>query len=334
MKTLRFRWSWLVWLVALLLLWFSLRAVPIQDIRGVLQNIAAWQLFVLAGFNMAILLFFALRWQLILRAFGSTIPIGRILSYRLAGFGLCYFTPGPQFGGEPLQVLLLSSREAVPSSRAVSSVILDKLLELLANFTFLVFGLSVAGLSGLLPGEGYGLAWGGIASLFIFPAAHLFFLWKGFKPLTALAVRLRRRVSWQGLAVVEQHLGVAEDQIGSFCRERPFDLVRLILVSALVWLLSVLEFQWMFSTLGGSLTLAQGVSLLTALRLAFFLPVPGGLGTLEAALVLAGQVVGLSPAMALSAALIIRARDMFLALTGLWIGGWALNTGQRLAKNA
>jgi glycosyltransferase 2 family protein len=334
MKAPRLRWSWLVWVAAPFLLWFSLRGVPFQDIRGVLQNVSIWQLLALAGINLGILLLFALRWQMILRTFGTNVFIGRILAYRLAGFGISYFTPGPQFGGEPMQILLLTKREGVPASRAVSSVILDKLLELLANFTFLVLGLSVAGLSGLLPGHVNSLAWVSIASLIFFPLTHLFFLHQGFKPLTALAIRMKRRFAWRLLAVATQHLGEAEDQIGAFCRERPFELARLMGVSALAWLLSVLEFQWLLSALGGSFTLAQGISLLTALRLAFLLPIPGGLGTMEAALVLAGQAIGFSPALGISAALIIRARDVTLALVGLWIGSWALNIGQRPAENA
>ena len=106
MKAPRFRWSWLVWLAAPFLLWLSLRGVPFQDIRGVLQNVSIWQLTALVGINLGILLLFALRWQLILRAFGSTVSIGRILAYRLAGFGISYFTPGPQFGGEPMCKML------------------------------------------------------------------------------------------------------------------------------------------------------------------------------------------------------------------------------------
>lgn len=284
------RWGWLVWLAVPLLLWFSLRGVPLMDIGNTLRNVTVWQLAVLVIFNLGVLFLFALRWQLILSAFGTTVSIGRVLAYRLAGFGLSYFTPGPQFGGEPLQVLLLNRREAVPAAVAVTSVILDKLLELLANFTFLVFGLSVAGLSGYLPAGVNGLAWVGIASLLVFPAGHLFSLWKGFKPLTALAVWLKHRFAWQVLAAVEHQIGEAEEQIGSFSRERPFALTRLIFISALVWLLSVLEFQWLLFSLGGSFSLAQVISLLTALRLAFLLPVPGGLGTMEAALVLAGTV--------------------------------------------
>jgi glycosyltransferase 2 family protein len=319
------RWSWVLWLAAPLLLWLSLRGVPFVAIQDSIDGIAAWQLAGLVFLNAGILLLLAYRWQLVLRAFGHAIPIGKILAYRLAGFGVSYFTPGPQFGGEPLQVLLLQRKEGISTVDGVTSVFFDKLLELLANFTFLVVGLSVAGMNGLLPVRLNGLAGLGLVGLLLLPAVHIFLLWKGYRPLTAMIVGMSRRASWKPLTVAAQHALAAEDQIGEFCRQRPFSLLGLVGVSALVWLLSIYEFHWLLSSLGVPLRLPQTISLLAALRVAFLLPVPAGLGTMEAAFVFTGSLIGLSPAVGLSAALMIRARDVFLALAGVWFVGWTLH---------
>ena len=90
---------------------------------------------------------------LILRAFGQRVPFFSVMGLRLAGFALSYFTPGPQVGGEPLQVFLLKKRHAIPTTAGVASVFLDKLFEILANFTFLVLGLAVAALSSQAVGK-------------------------------------------------------------------------------------------------------------------------------------------------------------------------------------
>lgn len=77
---------------------------------------------------------------------------------------------------------------------------------------------------------------------------------------------------------------------------------------------------------GGNFNLAQVVSALTAARLAYLLPIPAGLGTLETSQVLAMQALGADPAIGLAASLLIRARDISLGLLGLWLGSRAFHT--------
>jgi uncharacterized membrane protein YbhN (UPF0104 family) len=60
---------------------------------------------------------------------------------------------------------------------------------------------------------------------------------------------------------------------------------------------------------------------LTVARLAILFPLPGGLGVLEASQVFAMSTLGLEPAIGLSAALLIRLRDVLLGGAGLWWGG-------------
>jgi uncharacterized membrane protein YbhN (UPF0104 family) len=76
----------------------------------------------------------------------------------------------------------------------------------------------------------------------------------------------------------------------------------------------------MLRFLGLHLSLPQVMLALTAARLAFLLPVPAGLGSLEAGQVLAMGLLGVNPAVAISLSLVIRARDLFFGGAGLWIG--------------
>ena len=64
----------------------------------------------------------------------------------------------------------------------------------------------------------------------------------------------------------------------------------------------------------------NALMVLTAVRFAFLLPLPGGLGTVEAAQVLTLRQLGFDPAVGLSASVLIRGRDVLLGLTGLWWG--------------
>ena len=134
---------WLLVLIGLVLLAVVLHSAPLAETWAVLRRLGPGQLGLLAGANALALLTFSGRWWLILRAQGQRIPYPGLVGYRLAAFGVSYFTPGPQFGGEPLQVYLTNRRDGVPPAVAVAAVALDKTLELLVNFTFLAAGLAV-----------------------------------------------------------------------------------------------------------------------------------------------------------------------------------------------
>ena len=318
----RFRWAWLFWLAAPVLVFLFLRFAPVDAIWRALRSLQVWQLGVLVVLNLAVLALFVGRWGLILHSFGQKVPFIRLLGYRLAGFGLSYFTPGPQIGGEPLQVYLLAHKQGVPSTSAVASVVFDKILDVLGNFTFLVIGLLVSVMSGLLAGKVPLLLWLGVSLVLVWPILHLSALARGHRPLSGLLASASRR--WKGRLwqMGTVHAVEAENLIGLFCKDRPADLARVIGISVLGWIAVVAEFHFLLQILGVPSGLAQTVGILTAARLAFLLPVPAGLGTLEASQYLAMQAAGFDPVFGLAASLIIRARDMSLGMFGLLIGVW------------
>jgi len=71
---------------------------------------------------------------------------------------------------------------------------------------------------------------------------------------------------------------------------------------------------------GLALGFRQVISVITAARLAILLPMPGGLGTLEAAMVLVTVALGQGAAAGAGLSLLIRVRDIIFGLIGLWLG--------------
>jgi uncharacterized protein (TIRG00374 family) len=326
MKSL-FKLRYLVLLVFPLLLWWSLSDVPLADIRHTLARLTPARLALLVGFNLLVMLVFSSRWWLILRLLGQRLPYLPLLGHRMAGFSVSYLTPGTQFGGEPLQVYLLEKHHNTPRSAALASITLDKLFELLANFTFLAVGIVIL-LQGRrfadwLPGQA--IFW--IFGLLLLPPVYLALLWTGRLPATGLAKRLPD--SLKDKAIFHKTLPLftaAETQISALLRQKPLSFLWIMLTSALIWLLSIGEYWLAATLLGGQLDLKQTFSALTAARLAFLVPLPGGLGALEASQVLAMQALGLGAALGISLSLWIRARELSLALLGF---GWtALHTGR------
>lgn len=312
-----------VLVVAAALAWVA-REIPLAEVVAALRRLTAGEIAVLLLVNLGVTLVFSLRWWLILRLLGYSVPFVRLSSYRLAGFALSYLTPGTQFGGEPLQIVLTHRRQAVPVDAATAAVVIDRAVELLGNFTFLAFGLVLSLRLRLIPGEEGGVLAVLAVALLALPLGFLGMALSGHKPLTWLLKRMPGL--WTGRALwwttVTQWAEATEDQIVAFCRERPGGLVAAMGLSLVSWTAIVLEYALMLSFLAIRLDLLQVVGVITASRLALLLPVPGGLGALETSQVLALAALGYSRAEGLGLGLLIRARDLLFALAGLGLAAW------------
>lgn len=311
--------SGLLWAAAALLLWLALRGIDWGGVAAVLGGLSPGQILVLALVNTAIVLLFAVRWWLILRAFGYRIPFLTIAGYRLAAFSLSYFTPGPHLGGEPLQVYLPVRRDRVPPGTAAASVTLDKLLELAANFAFLAFGAGILASGGLLSEGSSPLSLAISFGLLALPLVYLLTLALGRRPVSSVLSRLGAggRVHprrWLKIAAP------AERQAGEFIRTHRAAFLAAVLLSGLVWTALVFEYTLAIRFLGLHLGFEQVIAVITAARIAILFPMPAGLGALEAALVLVSRALGEGAALGASLSLLIRVRDVSFGLVGAWLG--------------
>lgn len=317
------KWWWaLFWLAIPIFLWWSFRNTSLQEVWETLRRLDLSAVLILAALNAAILILLTARWWWILRAQGYKRSFPALVGYRLAAFGVTYLTPGPQMGGEPFQAYLLHSKQSVPRAMAVASVTLDRLLELLANFSFLVVGVTTMLVSGILGGQTRMELIAFPLVLLALPVVYMLALGHGRRPLAWVVERTARLFSESSRIQKIQRLArSAEDEVAAFCQERPGKVTLALLLSLLIWLMIILEFYLALRYLGVPLSLPQAIIALTAARLAFLLPIPAGLGTLEAGQVWAMGIMGFNPVAGLSISLLIRARDAALAAFGLWWGG-------------
>ena len=312
-------WLQLLWLLVPVLVIWSVRDAPLADILRALSSLSVAKILLLAALNTIILLLVSGRWWLILRAQGHTIRYLSVAAYRLVAFGISYFTPGPQFGGEPAQVYYMRNRHGISTSSALASVSLDKILELLANFGFLLVGIFAALGSGLLAELApiQAVAW--MAGPFILLLAYTLAIWKGKSPLASLLTRLPQQRG--AILRLTRATALAEEQISQFCQRKPLVVLGASVLSILIWGVMTLEYWLALRFLGIQVDLLQAVAALTAARIAFLFPLPGGLGALEASQILAMEALGLNPALGLSISLLIRGRDITLGGLGILLGG-------------
>jgi uncharacterized protein (TIRG00374 family) len=329
-----FRFLWrprlVVWLAALLMAGWLLHALPLAELRSILAVVQPAWLLGLVAFNILVMLVFSSRWWLILRLQGYHIPYLSALKYRYAAFTISYFTPGTQFGGEPLQIFALHSRHTVPTAAALASIALDKLFELLVNFTFLALGVTLILFSrlnifqGLLAEISPLFAALFIAGLAVIPLVYFIALRTGRAPLTAFLQHASHLASHPVITGKAQNaiaiVAAAESQASALIRQGARAVFAVLLISALMWLSSLCEYGLALYVLGGQLDLLQTIAGLTILRISFLMPLPGGLGALEAGQILAMQALGFGPGLGLAISLWIRARDVVLGLLGLWWG--------------
>ncbi len=294
-KTRSHFWQGLFIILGLAALWWALRDVPLIAVWDTLRSLNPAALLLLLALNALILVLFGLRGWLLGRALGLSLPLWAQVGYRLAAFSVSYFTPGTQIGGEPLHMRLLQKRHGWSTNQALTVIGVDKALEMSINFAFLVLGLGWALHTG----------WATLSSWWLvlpFSLAALPLLW-------LLALRWGWRTPWPW-----KWLQQAERLTASLPRRA---LWQGVWVSLLTWFFLIGEYALMLRALGAPLSLAEVVLALTAARLAFLTPSPGGLGALEAGQVWALTRLGYPPALGLSLGLLIRGRDIFFGLLGL-----------------
>lgn len=321
----------LLWLIVLGLLGWVLRTVPLGEALRALGRLRLWQIAVLLIGNVGVVLVFAARWWLILRAQGfNNIPYLTLAAHRLAAFSVSYFTPGSQFGGEPLAVALLHRRHGVPLSTAAASVAVEKLLELAVNFSFLAMGVAVTLQGPAFRGTPRAGALAVSLALLSIPLAALLALRSGRRPASWLLHIMPARLhALDWFRRMLSGIAESEEQAAALLRDQPAAIGAALVASLLSWLAMIGEIWLSAVFLGVPLAVWELIAVITASRIAFLMPLPGGLGTLEASQVWIFGALGLDPALGLSLALIVRLRDVLFGAAGLLWGSSALGAAQQ-----
>lgn len=313
---------YLIWLLAVPLLYWAVRNVAWPAVFATLARLRPYHLLILLAVNALVYLFFVGRWWLLLRSQQHTVSPLRLLRYWLIGFAFSYFTPGPQLGGGIFQVYLLQRDGEISADTAAASVTTSKVLERLGNLLFLALGIFVfAHFRILSQTQRAWLAWFLLAAALL-PVGYLAALASGRRPLTAVAHRLpapwrqRPRVA-QAIHFVE----TTETAIVRLCRDAPLVLLAGLGLTLLSWGVVLVETWLALTFLHVPIHPLDVVAIVAATQLAFLVPVPLGLGSVEAAQVTVFQALGLDAAQAISLVLLVRVRDTAVGGLGVALGG-------------
>ena len=315
-------WRGLLLFLGLALAWHALRVMPWDQAWEQVTGMGAGALLILLGLNMMMLPLMTVRWWQLLRMLGAPVGLCTVCAYRFAGNAVSYLTPGPHFGGEPLLIYLLRKRQGIGLPAAATSVALDRILELLASIVVLSLSLIMLTVSGSGPFAGR-WALPLAVTLAAAVAALLAALCMGKRPLSRIChffIRLcgmAHCVPTGFAGPLLEALIEGETLTESLLRRHRRLFLLANLYSLGHWLGVFVEFWLMAALLGYSLSFLQLLTVVIAARLAFFTPLPAGLGVLESTLPWVTAALGLGNVLGLSLCLLIRVRDILFSLAGL-----------------
>jgi uncharacterized protein (TIRG00374 family) len=307
----------MAWLAALGLAAWILSRLPFTSLLQTVTDLQPLQWLSWITLNLIVISLLAGRWLVLTLAMALPCRFLQLLRVRQAGQVISFVTPGPQFGGEPLQVYWLWQRYAVPGHAAFLAVGLDRVYELWINFAVLLLAVLTLLTSRSVTFVDWHIIAFVLLGLILLMGLFGWYLLR--KPLHIRYWIKRLTSRWKNhkrLRRLDTHWSQLNDLLRKVATTQRPALGLALGLSLLAWVGMIAEFWLLLSFVDVPLDLATFVFLFTVVRLAFLLPLPGGVGSVEAGLFWAFQALALPLPAAAGLILLMRLRDVVILLAG------------------
>lgn len=308
----------LSWTAALVLAGLIFSQLPLSAIFNTIRALTLPQWALWISLNLLIIALFTLRWWILTKSLEMPIRFVQLLGIRQAGQAISFVTPGPQLGGEPLQVFWLWKTHGVPGDRAVLSVALDRFFEFWFNFSILLLAVLILIASPLANMANWQQTGVILLGIILMMAALAWTLFRHPKWISRWLQQMAFR--WQNLPRLKNLETHWQSLTQLFKKRITTEKASLLLVAGVTlagWTGLLTELWLLLRFLHLSVDIFQFIFILVAMRLAFLLPLPGGIGTLEAALFWAFQALSFPAAAAIGLIALMRLRDAIVLVGGL-----------------
>jgi len=287
---------------------------PFADFLAFVLNIPLSLLGAYIAVSFVIFLVLVWRWSVVLKAHNIHLPARKILGYRYVGFAVSFVTPGPKVGGEMARAALMK-RDKVPFPKGFSSVIADKTIEL-SSFGLMFFFSLVVALALLPVPPGMRAAMTVVTViLFLIVAQGFILMIQGKDPVTKLFKFLRLN-KIPALKKYKKELQEFEKNILAFYGKHTKKFWQAQAISALAWLLALVEYYLVFRMLGITPGFVDVFLVYSVVGMIYMIPIPLALGSLEAGQAGMFVALGFPAAAGAVVAMITRARDLLWTLIG------------------
>jgi len=309
----------LLWLAAFILVGWILSQLPLAAIAQTISTLSLGQWLAWIGLNLGIILLATQRWWVLTSMLKLPVGFGELLRIRQAGQAVNFITPGPQFGGEPLQIFWLYKRNQLPIHKALMAVGLDRFYELWVNFSILLLAVLLLLIFPTVAGVNWQKISFLLALLLLMMSMLVWLLVKQPERVLRWITRVARR--WQHHPRLE-HIKTHWQQLGSdlnlAIQKQKSALFLAFILSLAGWIGLIGELWLLLSFFDLAFDFSAFLVILVSMRLAFLLPLPGGIGTLEAALFWAFQYLSMPAEAAIGLIALMRLRDVLVLMAGLW----------------
>ncbi|OVE74711.1 hypothetical protein BVX95_01400 [archaeon D22] len=306
------------WLIALSVFIGLATVILFYTNRGVLeifQNFiyASFPLFILyLVISLTIQVFLIIRWKLILKTHGHSVPFRKLWIYRTIGYSLNYFTPTAHVGGEPIRALLLK-RYKVPFPKGLSSVLLDKSLEISMNSFFASIGVIIMVIIYGINTDSMLVILGAIVLMALMIYVYYKVLSKGFF-LNAIIDKFRKANLFKNYV---KEIKVIKKHVFAFYSKHKREFKISVLISTILWFLMFLEYKIALLMLGYDAKIVELFLIITVVGFAYLIPIPAALGILEISQVSIFRFLNISVSKGIALSFLIRSRDTFISLIGM-----------------
>ena len=266
--------------------------------------------------SIAIMMSLTWKWSIILRSQGYKIPFSKLFIYKLAGFGVSYVTPAAHMGGEPVRAYLLSHNHNIEFKKSLSSVVIDKSLDLSLNGFFACITILIILANFTVSKKAATLMIFGFFAMAaaIYSFYHLTITGKGF---FTTCFRLLRLNKWKVTKKYEKDIKGMEFHLIQFFKYNKKAFRDAFLIFLLIWILMFIEYKLALLLLGYNASFAAIFIVFSLVGLAYIIPVPAALGALEFGQSSASALLKISSGIGLALSIVIRGRDMIWVFFGL-----------------
>lgn len=312
------RKNWLIslsLLIGILASLFIYLNIPYEEAVDTIQRLdfAALTYFLLVVLIIQFILTY--RWLVVIRTQDDDVNFFRLILYRLAGYSVSFLTPSAKMGGEPVRATILSQKERRDFDKSMSSVVIDKTIELSASGLFFMIGVIFLLFQGWLTQR---VRIAAIVAGFIFTFLIIAFNYRVlngkpfFHPIFDFFAFENKYVKKAVNKVEELEHMVIE----FYCEEKKAFYYSLFL-SLLSWFFMFIEFWLAALVVGVNLSLLEIFLVFSFVGLSYLFPIPMALGALEAGQISIFKLFGLSSAAAIGLAIIVRIKDVILSIIGI-----------------
>jgi len=307
--------------LGLLLLIFSIQQAGVSSVLKIVSLFPPSIILVVFVINFtAICLIGSMRWKIIIESQNThKISFLKILAAKLAGFTVSYITPSAFIGGEPVRAYMIKEENNCSWEKSFASVVIDQAIYFFTLFLFMIIGFLFLADHFLLPRSifyGFGtIVILSIAVLYLFylrlinenPEEHGFFIF---------IIKTLRLDKIKFIKNKEENINKMERIILQFFRHKKSALLKAF-VLAVLETMCCLAIVWIIALyLGTAVDFIHSVSIFFMIALANFVPIPGSIGSFEAALTFIFDLLGFEKSNGFVLSLIFRLINIMLVSIG------------------